>query len=244
MTLRPFLFVFSVESRPLGSVGAEMTPRGILNARLSLYAAAPLPPENIICWASKGVCLSFRCDDNPLMCFSAFSFLSFLEWTHLLLSGPHVPLVVADLKAPVQCSPCKKKKKRSNTTLCLLTVLLTGVGQIVFALLVFVLACWTRWVSNQDNSYNVTLSNTDNWTNFNLQVLSADFWRLLYVLPGEPHPSGTSCTLSIKKCFANTLWPASASSTPLYTKCKPMSYQTDDGLQFPRTHFSLFCLTT
>lgn len=88
MTLRPFLFVFSVETRPLGSVGAEMTPIGILNARLSLYAAALLPPENIICRASKGVCLSFRCDDNPLMCFSAFLFslisrmdTSVAQWT-------------------------------------------------------------------------------------------------------------------------------------------------------------------
>lgn len=73
--------------------------------------AAPPPPENIICRASKGVCLRFKCDDNPLMCLFPFSFLSFPERTHLLLSGPHVPLVPADLKAPVQCSPCKKKKK-------------------------------------------------------------------------------------------------------------------------------------
>ncbi len=56
--------------------------------------------------------LRFTCDCNPLVCLSSFSFLSFPEWTHLLLSGPHVPLVPADLKAPVQCSPCKK----SNTT--------------------------------------------------------------------------------------------------------------------------------
>lgn len=57
----------------------------------------------------------------------AFFLLSFPEWTHLLLSGPHVPLVLADLTAPVQCSPCKKKQV--TPPLCLLTVPLTGVGQ-------------------------------------------------------------------------------------------------------------------
>lgn len=45
----PFAFVFSVEYRHLGSVGAKMTPGGILNAKWSQYAAAPPPPENIIC---------------------------------------------------------------------------------------------------------------------------------------------------------------------------------------------------
>lgn len=60
-------------------------------------------------------------DDNRLVFLS--SLLPLVpEWTHLLLSGPHVPLVPAELKAPVQCSPCKKEKKRPPT-ICLVTVL-------------------------------------------------------------------------------------------------------------------------
>lgn len=81
----------------------------------------------------------------------------FAEWTHLLLSGPHVPLVRADLKAPVQCSPClkkQKKKKAHRRPPCLPTALLADAGRRCFASLAFVLACRARWMmaANQDKS--------------------------------------------------------------------------------------------
>lgn len=63
----------------------------------------------------KGARLRYKCDSNPPVCVCVFlCVVSFPEWTHLLLSGPHVPLVPADLKAPVQCSPCKKNKNNNK----------------------------------------------------------------------------------------------------------------------------------
>lgn len=75
---------------------AEITHKGILNVKRSL-------------------CRQRRCHLKYDLLDFKWSLLNALspfiaEWTHLLLSGPHVPLVRADLKAPVQCSPCKKKK--------------------------------------------------------------------------------------------------------------------------------------
>lgn len=163
MTRWPFTFEFSVENCVLGSAGGEMTPRGALNAKPQpgcCFAAV-----NFLCRVSehppevKSATITHRC-------FFPFSLLSFSEWTHLLLSGPHVPLVLADLKAPVQHSPCiKRKKKRKTHTFTSFTVLFTGLGQTGFALSWLALAGWNR-------GYYSGL----NWTHIRAKTFRSRLW--------------------------------------------------------------------
>lgn len=79
----------------------------VMHSEISCSATFLLFSKRIMHESWRG--RSGSCRIYPFMRLCAFSLLSFPEWTHLLLSGPHVPLVLADLTAPVQCSPCKNK---------------------------------------------------------------------------------------------------------------------------------------
>jgi len=89
-----------------------MTRGGILNVKRGICMLRHRQPPGNMKRRTLHVFRVWRWSGNMFLCL--LSPLHLPEWTHLLLSGPHVPLVPADPKAPVQCSPCKKQ---SNTAL-------------------------------------------------------------------------------------------------------------------------------
>lgn len=157
------------------STAAAVCPQCCENNTLPSILYSLSKPQHPLCFLRVSLSLLYFYTHKPLVKpaqstttslspVSAFSSLSFPERTHLLLSGPHVPLVLADLKAPVQRSPCKKSTTAPTPPHCPPH----SAGQTVFALSRCVFsACRTRsiGVANRNISYNVASSNAENCTN-------------------------------------------------------------------------------
>lgn len=168
-------------------------------------------------------------------------FVSLLEWTHLLLSGPHVPLVLADLKAPVQCSPCKEEK--SDTTPCLSS---PSSSQ---ARVNSVLHRYELYQPAEPDgcglpiriNHNIAIT-SDICTNVTIMFFCWFLASYSMFEVNHIHPVPYA-TLSIK-CFVNTLGPASDSSASLYTKSRTHVISNWKWTAVSLNPLSLFSLTT